>query len=82
VSTTEELLRRNSRGSGLENEITAVGIRHVDHATFIYEEEEEEEEEGGGGGGGRGGGGGGGGKKGTNFVEKRWSFGRYSLLAD
>jgi hypothetical protein len=31
VSTTEELLGRNSSGSGLETENTAVGIRHADH---------------------------------------------------
>jgi hypothetical protein len=31
VSTTEEVLGRNSSGSGLETENTAVGIRHADH---------------------------------------------------
>jgi hypothetical protein len=31
VSKTEELLGRNSSGSGLETENTAVGIRHADH---------------------------------------------------
>jgi hypothetical protein len=31
VSTTEELLGRKSKGSCLETEITAVGIRHADH---------------------------------------------------
>jgi hypothetical protein len=31
VSTTEELLGRNSSGSGLESENMAVGIRHADH---------------------------------------------------
>jgi hypothetical protein len=31
VSTIEELLGRKSSCSGLETEITAVGIRHVDH---------------------------------------------------
>jgi hypothetical protein len=36
VSTTEELLRRKSSGSGLEIEITAVGIRCADHATPLY----------------------------------------------
>jgi hypothetical protein len=30
-STTEELLERNSSGSGLENEMKAVGIRHAHH---------------------------------------------------
>jgi hypothetical protein len=33
VNTIEELLRRKSSGSGLETEITAVGIRQADHAT-------------------------------------------------
>jgi hypothetical protein len=36
VSTTEELLGRNSRGSGQKIEITAVGICRTDHATFLY----------------------------------------------
>jgi hypothetical protein len=31
VSTIEDLLGRKSSGSGLETEITAVRIRHVDH---------------------------------------------------
>jgi hypothetical protein len=31
VSTVEELLGRKSSGSGLEDENTAVGIRHADH---------------------------------------------------
>jgi hypothetical protein len=31
VSTIEELLERKSSGSGLKNEITAVGIRHANH---------------------------------------------------
>jgi hypothetical protein len=30
VSTTEELLERKSRGSGLGSRITAVGFRHAD----------------------------------------------------
>jgi hypothetical protein len=33
VSTIEELLGRKSSGSGLENEITALGIRRADHTT-------------------------------------------------
>jgi hypothetical protein len=33
LSPTEELLGRNSSGSGQETEITAVGIRCADHAT-------------------------------------------------
>jgi hypothetical protein len=33
VSTTEELLKRKSRVSGLEIENRAVGIRHADHVT-------------------------------------------------
>jgi hypothetical protein len=33
VSTIEELLGKKSSGSGLETEITAVGIRHADHVT-------------------------------------------------
>jgi hypothetical protein len=33
VSAIEELLRIKSSGSGLENEITAIGIRHTDHVT-------------------------------------------------
>jgi hypothetical protein len=33
VSTIEELLERHSSGSGLETEITAVGIRHNDRTT-------------------------------------------------
>jgi hypothetical protein len=36
VSTIEELFRRKSSGSGLETEITAVGIRRTDHATPLY----------------------------------------------
>jgi hypothetical protein len=31
VSTTEELLRRNSSGSGLESREYGLGIRHADH---------------------------------------------------
>jgi hypothetical protein len=31
MSTTEELLERTRSGSGLENEHTAVRIRHADH---------------------------------------------------
>jgi hypothetical protein len=31
VNTTEELLERKSSGSGLENEITTVGIPRADH---------------------------------------------------
>jgi hypothetical protein len=31
VSTTEELLGRKGRGSGLENRDYGLGIRHVDH---------------------------------------------------
>jgi hypothetical protein len=34
VSTTEELLGRNSSGSGMVNENTAVGIRRADHDTI------------------------------------------------
>jgi hypothetical protein len=37
VSTTEDLLGRKSGGFGLENEITAVEIRHVDHVTLLYQ---------------------------------------------
>jgi hypothetical protein len=33
ASTVEGLLERNSSGSGLESDITAVGIRRADHAT-------------------------------------------------
>jgi hypothetical protein len=33
VSTIEELLERKSSVFGLENEITAVGIRHSDHVS-------------------------------------------------
>jgi hypothetical protein len=65
VSTIEELLRRNSSGSGLEIENTGVGIHFADHATqyiyiyiYIYA------------------------KVGTNFADKRQSFGMFSLLAD
>jgi hypothetical protein len=36
VSTIEELLERKNSGSGLETEITAVGIRRADHATPLY----------------------------------------------
>jgi hypothetical protein len=36
VSITEELILRNSSGSGLENEIAAVGIRHADHVASLY----------------------------------------------
>jgi hypothetical protein len=32
----EELLERKSSGSGLENRLTAVGVRHADHATLLY----------------------------------------------
>jgi hypothetical protein len=35
MSTTEELLGRKSRGSGLENSNSAVGIRCADHATSL-----------------------------------------------
>jgi hypothetical protein len=35
LSTIEELLERSS-GSGLEIEITALGIRQTDHATPLY----------------------------------------------
>jgi hypothetical protein len=38
VSTIEKLLRRNSSGSGLEIEITAVGIRHADHVASSLRE--------------------------------------------
>jgi hypothetical protein len=31
VSTIEELLERNSNGSGLENDNIAIGIPHADH---------------------------------------------------
>jgi hypothetical protein len=34
VSTTEELLDRNSSGSSLETQET--GIRHTDHVTLLY----------------------------------------------
>jgi hypothetical protein len=36
VSTIEELLGRNSSGSGLETEITVAGIRRIDHTTLLY----------------------------------------------
>jgi hypothetical protein len=36
VSTTEELLDRKSSGSGLEIEITAVGICHADRVGTLY----------------------------------------------
>jgi hypothetical protein len=36
VCTIEELLGRNSSGSGLENRDMAVGISHADHATPFY----------------------------------------------
>jgi hypothetical protein len=36
VSTIEELLERKSSGSGLEIEITALGIRFVDYSTPLY----------------------------------------------
>jgi hypothetical protein len=36
VSTSEELLGRKSRGSGIESRDTAVGIRHSDHVTHLY----------------------------------------------
>jgi hypothetical protein len=36
VSTIEELLERESSGSGLETEITAVGIRRTDYATSLH----------------------------------------------
>jgi hypothetical protein len=35
VSAIEELLERRSGGSGLETEITAVGIRYADYATSL-----------------------------------------------
>jgi hypothetical protein len=34
VSTIEVLLERNNSGFGLETDITAVGIRHADHASL------------------------------------------------
>jgi hypothetical protein len=37
MSTIEELLEKKSSGSGLENEITTVGIRYADHvASSMY----------------------------------------------
>jgi hypothetical protein len=36
VNTIEELLEIKSSGSGLETEITAVGIRHADLVTPLY----------------------------------------------
>jgi hypothetical protein len=36
VSTIEELLGRQSSGSGLENREYGLGIRHADHATPFY----------------------------------------------
>jgi hypothetical protein len=36
VSTIEELLGRNSSGSGLKSENTVVGIRHADHVAPLY----------------------------------------------
>jgi hypothetical protein len=36
VSTTEELLGKKSRGSGLKNENTAVGIHRADYTTLLY----------------------------------------------
>jgi hypothetical protein len=36
LSTTEELLERKISGSGIENEITTVGIRRADHTTPLY----------------------------------------------
>jgi hypothetical protein len=36
VSTTEELLERQSSGSGLENRDYGLGIRRADHATPLY----------------------------------------------
>jgi hypothetical protein len=36
VSTNEELLERKSSDSGLETEITDVGIRQVDHVAPLY----------------------------------------------
>jgi hypothetical protein len=36
VSTIEELLGIKGSGSGLETEITAVGIRRADYATPLY----------------------------------------------
>jgi hypothetical protein len=37
VSTIEELLGKNSSGSGLEGVSTATGIRYADHATPLYQ---------------------------------------------
>jgi hypothetical protein len=34
VSAIEELIGRNSKGSGLETDNTAVGIRHADHVAL------------------------------------------------
>jgi hypothetical protein len=36
MSTIEELLERKSSGSGLETEITAVGIHCADHVAPLY----------------------------------------------
>jgi hypothetical protein len=36
VSATEELVERESSGSGVETEIIAVGIRRADYATLLY----------------------------------------------
>jgi hypothetical protein len=35
VSTIEELIGRKSRGSALENQGMAVGIRHADHVAHL-----------------------------------------------
>jgi hypothetical protein len=36
VSTTEELLERKNSGSGLETEITVIGVNHTDYMTPLY----------------------------------------------
>jgi hypothetical protein len=38
VSTIEELLERNSRGSGLETDNVVVGIHRADHAMPLYQQ--------------------------------------------
>jgi hypothetical protein len=38
VTTIEELLGRNSSGSGLENREYVLGIRCNDHATLLYQQ--------------------------------------------